>query len=42
MLRVSNLSKHFGELPIFENFDLRFPCKDLIVLIGPSGYGIGS
>jgi ABC-type sugar transport system ATPase subunit len=39
MPRVSNLNKHFGELPIFENFDLRPPCKGFIVLIGPSGYG---
>jgi hypothetical protein len=34
MLRVSNLSEHFGELSIFENFDLRLPCKGFIVLIG--------
>ena len=39
MLRVSNLSKHFGVLPIFENFDLRLPCSGFIVLIGPSGCG---
>jgi NitT/TauT family transport system ATP-binding protein len=39
MLRISNLSKHFGELPIFDNFDLRLPCNDFIVLIGPSGCG---
>ena len=39
MLRVSNLSKHFGELPIFENFDLQLPCNGFIVLIGPSGCG---
>ncbi len=39
MLRVSNLSKHFGELPIFDNLDLRLPCNGFIVLIGPSGCG---
>ncbi len=39
MLRISNLSKHFGELPIFDNFDLRLPCNGFIVLIGPSGCG---
>ena len=39
MLRVSNLSKRFGDLPIFENFDLRLPGAGFIVLIGPSGYG---
>ncbi len=32
MLRISNLSKHYGELPIFENFDLRLPCNGFIVL----------
>ena len=39
MLRISNLGKHFGELPIFDNFDLRLPCNGFIVLIGPSGCG---
>ena len=39
MLRISNLSKHFGELPIFDNFDLRLPCNGFIILIGPSGCG---
>ena len=39
MLRVSSLSKHFGELPIFENFDLRLSCTGFNVLIGPSGCG---
>jgi hypothetical protein len=32
MLRISNLSKHFGEPPIFENFDLQLPCDGFVVL----------
>jgi NitT/TauT family transport system ATP-binding protein len=39
MLNVSNLSKRFGELSIFENFDLLLPRNGFIVLIGPSGCG---
>jgi NitT/TauT family transport system ATP-binding protein len=39
MLRISNLSKHFGSLSIFENFDLQLHCNGFIVLIGPSGCG---
>ncbi len=39
MLNVSNLSKRFGDLPIFENFNLELPDKGFTVLIGPSGCG---
>jgi NitT/TauT family transport system ATP-binding protein len=39
MLSVSNLSKHFGDLSIFENFNLELPPKGFTVLIGPSGCG---
>ena len=34
MLWISNLRKHFGELPIFENFDLPFVCD------GFGGFGM--
>jgi len=39
MLNVSNLSKRFGDLSIFENFNLELPDKGFTVLIGPSGCG---
>jgi NitT/TauT family transport system ATP-binding protein len=39
MLTVSNLSKRFGRLCIFENFDLELPENGFTVLIGPSGCG---
>ena len=39
MLNVANLSKRFGDLSIFENFDLRLPQNGFTVLIGPSGCG---
>jgi NitT/TauT family transport system ATP-binding protein len=39
MLHVSNLSKRFGDLPIFENFNLELPSRGFTVLIGPSGCG---
>ena len=39
MLSVSNLSKRFGDLPIFENFNLELPARGFTVLIGPSGCG---
>jgi ABC-type nitrate/sulfonate/bicarbonate transport system ATPase subunit len=39
MLSVSNLSKHFGDLSIFEDFNLELPAKGFTVLIGPSGCG---
>ena len=39
MLSVSNLSKRFGDLPIFENFNLELPPRGFTVLIGPSGCG---
>ena len=39
MLTVSNLSKRFGDLPIFENFNLELPSRGFTVLIGPSGCG---
>ena len=39
MLAVSNLSKRFGDLSIFENFNLELPAGGFTVLIGPSGCG---
>jgi len=39
MLNVANLSKRFGDLSIFENFDLMLPQNGFTVLIGPSGCG---
>jgi putative hydroxymethylpyrimidine transport system ATP-binding protein len=39
MLRVANLSKRFGDLPVFENFALHLPRNGFSVLIGPSGCG---
>jgi len=39
MLNVAGLSKRFGDLSIFENFDLMLPENGFTVLIGPSGCG---
>ena len=39
MLNVASLSKRFGDLSIFENFDLMLPGNGFTVLIGPSGCG---
>ena len=39
MLTVSNLSKYFGDLSIFANFNLELPARGFTVLIGPSGCG---
>jgi putative hydroxymethylpyrimidine transport system ATP-binding protein len=39
MLRVSNLSKSFGDLPIFHDLALELPRNGFSVLIGPSGCG---
>lgn len=39
MLNVSCLSKRFGDLSVFENFNLMLPQNGFTVLIGPSGCG---
>jgi NitT/TauT family transport system ATP-binding protein len=39
MLNVSRLNKRFGDLAIFENFDLTLSQNGFTVLIGPSGCG---
>ena len=39
MLKVASLSKRFGDLSIFENFNLMLPQNGFTVLIGPSGCG---
>ena len=39
MLNISGLSKRFGDLAVFENFDLTLPPNGFSVLIGPSGCG---
>ena len=39
MLKVSDLCKRFGDLCVFENFNLILPRKGFTILIGPSGCG---
>ena len=39
MLKVTSLSKCFGNLSIFDHFDLRVPHRGFTILIGPSGCG---
>jgi NitT/TauT family transport system ATP-binding protein len=39
MLNVSNLSKCFGDLSVFENINLQVPRNGFTALIGPSGCG---
>jgi NitT/TauT family transport system ATP-binding protein len=39
MLTVSNLNKHFGDLSIFENFNLHLAPNGFTALVGPSGCG---
>ena len=39
MLSVSRLNKRFGDLAIFENFNLKLSQNGFTVLIGPSGCG---
>lgn len=39
MLRVSNLSKKFGSLRVFDRFGFSVPERGFTVLIGPSGCG---
>ena len=39
MLKISNLSKHFADLRVFERFSLSVPNRGFTVLIGPSGCG---
>jgi NitT/TauT family transport system ATP-binding protein len=39
MLKTSGLSKRFGDLSIFECFDLTLPPRGFTVLVGPSGCG---
>ena len=39
MLNVVNLSKSFGDLPIFADLELTVPQNGFTVLIGPSGCG---
>ena len=39
MLNVSRLDKHFDDLWILKDFDLRVPRENFTVLIGPSGCG---
>jgi len=38
-LEVSKLSKNYGVMPVFKDFDLTLEEKDRLVLIGPSGCG---
>ena len=39
MLKVSRLTKRFGDLSVLEAFDLSVPRKGFTILIGPSGCG---
>ena len=39
MLKVSDLSKRFGDLSVLENFNLSVPRKGFTILVGPSGCG---
>ena len=39
MLTVSNLSKHFGDLAVFESFSLHLAPNGFTALVGPSGCG---
>ena len=39
MLKVSRLTKRFGDLSVLEEFDLSVPRKGFTILIGPSGCG---
>ena len=39
MLNVSGLTRHFDDLCVLKDFDLRVPRKNFTVLIGPSGCG---
>jgi ABC-type nitrate/sulfonate/bicarbonate transport system ATPase subunit len=39
MLNVLRLSKRFGDLSVFENFNLMLPPNGFTILIGPSGCG---
>ena len=39
MLKISHLSKRFGDLTVLDNFDLSVPRRGFTVLIGPSGCG---
>lgn len=39
VLRATNISKEFGELPVLENFNLSLRQGEFVSLIGPSGCG---
>lgn len=39
MLKVEEISKTFGELPVFSGLDLSFPDGQITAILGPSGCG---
>lgn len=39
MLKVSNLNKSFGELPVLRDLNLEIQPQEIVALIGPSGCG---
>lgn len=39
ILQVKNVSKMYGDLPVFENIDLSVKKGEVVVIVGPSGCG---
>jgi phospholipid/cholesterol/gamma-HCH transport system ATP-binding protein len=39
LVEIKNLTLHFGQKMIFDNFDLQIRCGECLVLLGPSGIG---
>lgn len=39
MIEVKSLTKKFGELTVFQNFNLNVDKGEVLVIIGPSGSG---
>ncbi|MBR1855501.1 MAG: amino acid ABC transporter ATP-binding protein [Oribacterium sp.] len=39
MLQVKNISKRYGDLPVFENISLTVKKGEVVVIVGPSGCG---